>query len=367
MDPHPPPPRPETIDFSGYVGEQSCAECHPGEAAAHSGSGHSRTLWHAGEGSFARWLAGQRFRDPEQPGVEWSYQLRGKDLEVERRERGDSQRMRLELAVGSGKHGVTLVTLDPMFDSSTGPSAIEHRFSYLSPTGRMEISPGQELKDAKRLKLSLAPFGRKHDPESTRDCLACHATLTSRKKLDRLDSETLVPNVSCERCHGPGRDHIAAARAGQTDDLKMPMTLLTEPGYQVEQCGACHRLPAKVDEAALRPDNASITRFQSVGLSMSACFQNGHGSLKCSTCHEVHARTSRDTTAYEETCRQCHSQGTSHRACPVSPKDRCIECHMPRVAVPGGWTFTNHWIRKPGEKFQGPGLGPPGAHLSALP
>jgi hypothetical protein len=262
--------------------------------------------------------------------------------------------MPLELGVGSGKHGVTLLTLVPELDSPIGPGAIEHRLSFLSPSGKLEVSPGQELADSRRLKLRLVPFGRQHSPRSTLDCLACHATLTSRVKLDHVDAATLVPNVSCERCHGPGRDHIAAARQGRTDDLKMPMTLLTEPRYQVEQCGECHRLPEKVERAGLRPDNLDIIRFQSVGLSMSACYKDGTGSLKCSTCHEVHGRTSRDRLAYEAACLNCHGQAVDQKPCPVSPRENCVGCHMPRQKVPGGWEFSNHWIRKPGPHLEGP-------------
>ncbi|MFO0889315.1 MAG: multiheme c-type cytochrome [Isosphaeraceae bacterium] len=342
------PSRPESIDFSGYIGEQSCAECHPGEAAAHSGSGHSRTLWPAGEGAFARWLAGQKVRDPEQPAVEWSYQLTGKDLEARRHEGADIQKMSLELGVGSGKHGVTFVTMVPGSAGPLGPAALEHRFSYLSPTGKMEITPGQESADAKKLKLHLVPFGRIHTPEQIIKCLACHSTLTSRVKLQHLDPATMVPNVTCERCHGPGRDHIEAARQGRTDDLKMPMTLLTEPRYQVEQCGECHRLPKDIGRAALYAGNAELSRFQSVGLSMSACFAKGR-EMKCSTCHEVHGRTSRDTAGYEAACLECHRQGAAHRPCPVNAKEGCIGCHMPKKQVPGGWLFSDHWIRKPGD------------------
>jgi hypothetical protein len=37
--------------------------------------------------------------------------------------------------------------------------------------------------------------------------------------------------------------------------------------------------------------------------------------------------------------------------------------------VPGGWKFTNHWIRKPGDRYEGPpGLTPPPDRLlSAAP
>jgi hypothetical protein len=339
-----PGPKPTSLDFSGYVGEQACARCHPGETAAHSGSGHHRTLWPAGEGALARWLDGKRILDPELAGVEWFYRLRGKELDVERRQQGKVERMSLEFGVGSGKHGVSYVTTIPGPDPSADRAAVEHRFSYFTASRQLQITLGQEREDASRLRIPHGLFGRPLAPDRALACLACHATLTSREKLDHLDPATLIPNVSCERCHGPGRDHIEAIAAGQTDDLKMPMTLLTEPRYQVEQCGECHRLPSAVASSSLRRDDPNIVRLQSVGLFQSACFQNGLGTLKCTSCHEPHARTSRDHQAYEAVCLECHQAGGPRRACPVSPGENCIRCHMPRRDVPGGFVFTDHWI-----------------------
>src|SRR5947209_4962143 len=48
-----------------YVGSRSCGACHPGEAAAHSRSGHARTLRLAATIPIARRLDGKEFADPE--------------------------------------------------------------------------------------------------------------------------------------------------------------------------------------------------------------------------------------------------------------------------------------------------------------
>ena len=282
--------KPVNKDFSGYIGERSCAECHPGETAAYAISGHSHTLWPAGEGSVARMLDGKRVADPELSEIEWMYHLRGKGLEVERIEQGKSERLSVEFGLGSGTHGVSFITTAHGPGDLTDPPGIEHRLSYIVPTGKMEITPGQEKTDPKWLRTGPGFFGRGMTADQVRACLACHTTLTSRKQADHVDTATLVPNVSCERCHGPGRDHVEAARNGKSDDLKMPMIDLTDQHSQVQQCGECHRLPSSIDPASLRPGNPSIVRFPSVGLSLSPCFQNGLGTLKCTSCHDAHAR-----------------------------------------------------------------------------
>jgi hypothetical protein len=342
---------PVRVDLTGYVGEQACAGCHPGEMAFHSGSGHHRTLWPAGKGSLARKLDGLHLADPELPGVEWTYHQSGKDFQVERREKGDVKRLVLEYGVGSGKHGVSFVTTVAGADPSVDRGGIEHRFSYFAPAQKLQVTMGQEQADASHLHLKLTAFGRELSPEKTLGCLNCHATVTSRDKANHLDPSTLIPNVSCERCHGPGRDHIEAVKA-ESEDLRMPMAMLTDPWSQVRQCGECHRLPSSVEESALNPDNPGIVRFQSVGLSLSPCFQNGLGTLKCTTCHDGHARTSRDRRAYEAVCLDCHHAGGKRQICPVAPRGECVGCHMPRRDVPGGFVFTDHWIRKPSPPSQ---------------
>src|SRR5262249_11499262 len=136
---------------------------------------------------------------------------------------------------------------------------------------------------------------------------------------DRLGTTDLIPNVSCERCHGPGRDHVDAARRGETE-LTMRMGAdRGEPWVEVNLCGECHRLPQAVSGTVIRPDNPGIVRFQGVGLSVSACFAKGLGGLRCTTCHDPHDRASSDPARYEAVCLSCHRSVPAQRACPVSP------------------------------------------------
>src|SRR5262249_33849202 len=50
-----------------YIGSKVCAECHPGEAALHSRSGHALTLSRAGRRSLGQRLDGTTVADPELP------------------------------------------------------------------------------------------------------------------------------------------------------------------------------------------------------------------------------------------------------------------------------------------------------------
>jgi hypothetical protein len=213
----------------------------------------------------------------------------------------------------------------------------------------MGITPGQERVNVDQSPPDDAPFGRPLAPGRLQRCIGCHSTLTSTLERDRLEPATLIPNVSCERCHGPGQVHIEAARRGASD-LTMDLGPKgVEPSVEVALCGECHRLPRALSASSLRPDNLQIVRFQSVGISLSPCYADGRSGLRCGSCHEPHDRVSTDHAVYESVCLQCHAVGSrlKQAACPVSPGARCIACHMPRRDVPGNGPFTDHWIRKP--------------------
>lgn len=118
------------------------------------------------------------------------------------------------------------------------------------------------------------------------------------------------------------------------------------PPAQIAACGECHRTPDAVESGGIRPDNLAIVRFQPVGLLRSRCFQMGNSGLRCTSCHDPHARLSRDTAAYEAVCLDCHrSSGPAKTLCPVSPVKDCVSCHMPRREAMPGSRFTDHWIR----------------------
>src|SRR4051794_24571919 len=71
-----------------YAGSRVCAECHPGEHAHFTGSGHARAFRKAAESKIARRLVGRQVADPELPGVTWTYGSDGGKLFADRPRRG---------------------------------------------------------------------------------------------------------------------------------------------------------------------------------------------------------------------------------------------------------------------------------------
>jgi hypothetical protein len=326
---------------SAYIGSQSCRVCHPGEAASHARSGHARTLRPVAQTSLAERLDGVKVADPEHQGVTWTYAFRDGRLSAERSEAGGVERLVIDYAFGSGHHATTFVTLTDR--TPDRPTMIEHRMTVFAHKESPDLTPGQALGGDRE---GVVPAGRRYSGWKAIKCFECHATATSGRGPLVLDEATMIPNVGCERCHGPGRSHVEAARRGAGPAaLAMPFG----PGRwtaaeQLRLCGGCHRLPEMGDPALVRTDNPVLARFQPVGLMQSACYRQSRGALSCLTCHDPHARTSTDRDAYEAACLGCH-RGPSRTPCKISPATGCVGCHMPRRDVSRGMMMTDHWIR----------------------
>jgi hypothetical protein len=330
-----------------YVGSPSCRECHPGETAAFARSGHARTLNPAGSGPIARWLDGKTVEDPELPGVSWSYHLQSGALRVDRSEKGKTETVPINFGFGSAHTGITFVTA-----MNSGPEApavgIEHRLSYLTVSGKLGLTPGQHDGSIVDPGTRIVPFGRFLDESHLQKCFDCHATTTSRQDRQRLEIDTMIPNVTCERCHGPGGEHIDAARRRASEsEFAMPLGLdRASPEDQMTACGECHRSPTQVAVESIEERNVQFVRFQPVGLAKSKCFADGKSGLSCTSCHDPHARLSRNTPLYEAVCLTCHEpSGAATKPCTVSPRKDCVGCHMPRRGVTPEFMFTDHWIR----------------------
>jgi hypothetical protein len=342
-----------------YVSSKACASCHPGESALHARSGHALTLLPASRVELSRRLDGASLADPERADVRWAYRTRHGRLELSRVDRHGVDRWIVQYAFGSGHHATTFVNvLDPV-----APAILEHRITYYARESRLGVTPGQRA--AASPTPEVKPHGKELTPSESRKCFGCHSTQLSVRDNPGIDEETMIPNVSCERCHGPGRAHVERANQGA------PIAQLAMPfgpnGWtadtQMILCGTCHRHPSRARQGQIRPDDPQLARFQPVGIMQSRCYRESGGAFSCVTCHDPHARASPDRAKYDSICLICHTgRGLGTRqnaiiakaaggssspgaACSVSPRGACVECHMPRVDSGQHILFTDHWIR----------------------
>lgn len=341
--------------YEDYVGSKSCNECHPGAYAYYTNSGHARTLRPAIDRQLSRELDGRSVEDPERPGVTWSYLLSDERFSVERMEGEVADRVPIDFAFGSGHHATTFLT---MTDASPDrPRALEHRLTYFTRGDWLGITPGQRSDSGLSRDGAL---GHELTSEETLKCFGCHTTTTSADGPSTLDLTTMIPNVTCERCHGPGKRHIEAARRGE-DDLSMPLGHEAwTADEQMKLCGDCHRHPSKAPPGIIRPENLQLARFQPVGIMQSRCYTEAAGAMSCVSCHDPHARSRSDHASYEAICLSCHGPSTQHDPFDAAPTG-CIDCHMPAVDSGQGVLFTDHWIRVRADRVGGAACSRPGS------
>jgi hypothetical protein len=336
-----------------YIGSRVCAECHPAESAMHSRSGHALTLRPAGRLEISRRLDGTTQADPEIAGVTWNYRHEKSELHITRTAASEIRQWIADYAIGSGHHAVTFVSV---IDHNI-PHVLEHRLTYYhrqAGKSGLGITPGHDTRPAPP---GLMPYGGELPPKIARECFRCHATqLAAGDDEQRFDENTMIPNVSCERCHGPAKAHVAAARRHSPESELM---LAFGPDHYtaeklITMCGSCHRLPSASQAGRINLDDPNLVRFQPVGIVQSQCYQKSAGAFSCVTCHDPHARVSPDRPAYDQTCVTCHGGPNAPkpetlakpaRTCPVSAQSRCVECHMPRKDAGQGILFSDHWIR----------------------
>lgn len=361
---------------NGTVGDLACRPCHPSQFAAYLLTAHHRTssLPDATSiaGSFANGRNGLTTFNPEvrfvmeaRNGHFYQTAIRQKNGHITKRTE------QIDLVIGSATKGQTYLywRQNELFELPV---------SYWTAFRSWVNSPGYVD--------GSADFDRPVLPR----CLECHATyihpLTSTPSEHRYDRDSAVLGISCERCHGPGLDHVtghSTDSAGPSSQHAMAPAGLSRD-QQIEVCAECHGgagepvAPAfsftpgkslaehiKLKEAKAS-DRLDVHGNQVLLLERSRCFQ-ASPTMSCSTCHDVH-KPERPAAQYSARCLTCHRVSE----CGLFPKagaaiaSNCIDCHMPvqqsntlvldaedtRVQA----SIRNHWIRvyrNPSGKPQG--------------
>ncbi|MDE2965516.1 MAG: multiheme c-type cytochrome, partial [Acidobacteriota bacterium] len=251
---------------------------------------------------------------------------------------GEADRMHLLWGMGAGRKGITFVGMTDA--GAYGQS----RVSWYQSTGGLDITTGLE----DRVDNAYDALADWMSPPQREHCFACHTT----RNAD-LPPEKMTPasaGVHCERCHGPGQEHVRAMTRGDSN----PAATIGNPGKMpaIEQlyfCGACHGAPpggSDLHALARFMVDKEVSRFPAQRLVLSQCYSESRDQLKCTTCHDPHESLVQTPAAYDSKCLSCH--GGDHAmasGCKVAAS-QCSSCHMPFVE--GFMThseFADHWIR----------------------
>lgn len=321
------------------VGDSTCLSCHR-DKASYEGTAHRRTSSHP-----SRTSIGGDFTGPRSV-------LRTPNPAVHFRMSADSAGYRQTAVTGTGADTTTRTERVAYVIGSNrrgqsylywrGDSLYQLPVSYWTSLKTWINSPGPGYADGR------VNFNRGVAPR----CLECHGTWIEAKPdfdvVNRYDSTGAILGITCERCHGAGREHVARERSvlrtARASAIVNPARLSRE--RLMETCAQCHgglgspRVPSfsyvagnRLDDyVALTqpPPNAPVDVHgnQVALLQRSRCYQASQ--MTCLTCHDVHA-TQRDTKQLSGRCLTCHQE----QSCKLFPVQghalagRCVDCHMP--------------------------------------
>jgi hypothetical protein len=323
-----------------YTGPDACTECHE----LKSDTAQSTAMLHAA----VRAPDSKSLRDHEHLSFRvgpFNYQLRTTPEKSTLTVSNPTSSFSADLlwALGSGHMGQTFIyQQDARF--------YESHVSYYNAAQALDVTPGQSHSVPANLAEAV---GRVIPPNEARLCFGCHTTASSTK--NQFDPITAYLGVTCEACHGPGAQHIVAARA-KTE--KRGSGLIFNPAQlarvdSADFCGACHRTWQDVVSGQMVGAGLFNVRFAPYRLENSKCWAEGDARITCMACHDPHKPLSHDVASYDANCLACHALTRSQKkstnlpgaACPVDTKN-CVTCHMPKVEPPNLHSaFTDHWIR----------------------
>ena len=377
---------------AGYVSAESCRSCHAEiyETYQHTGMGRSfyrmrlekavedwtgnNVYYHAASKRYYTMFErdGRYFQRRHQIGYG------GKEVNVVEKE--------IHFVVGSGNRSRTYLHHSP------DGKLFELPVSWYSEKGSFwAMSPGYDSR-------SHHGFQRRIH----HGCMFCHNAYPEiepgsdsfgRASFFRGD---IPEGIDCQRCHGPGRDHVAVATKADAS-LEAVRASIQNPGRmsperQMEVCMQCHlettsaRLPPFIHRFgrgvySFRPgeelsdyvlhfdhapgaghDDKFVIVNAAYRLRKSLCFQESGGAMTCVTCHDPHdiPRGEEAARHYEEVCRSCHASALDAQVASrkhTSASD-CLTCHMPKRRTDDvvHAVMTDHTIQrfKPDRDLQAP-------------
>ena len=243
---------------------------------------------------------------------------------------------RFDIVIGSGRKGQTF-----LFWSETD-QLFQLPVSYWTELRKWVNSPGYED--------GVMDFGRPISPR----CLECHASFFESRSdpsaVNRYNKTNYTLGISCEKCHGPGQEHVARQHSELTKSSGQAIVNLTKlpRARQLEVCGLCHGglgiqkvaafsyvpgqpLADYVHLKSPEPNEAIDSHGNQVALlERSRCFQSS--AMTCSTCHNVHL-TQRNAAAFSGNCLACHKKTSCGMYFKKGDRiaENCIDCHMPKL------------------------------------
>jgi hypothetical protein len=322
-----------------YIGDQACRSCHEEEFKTYQATAHHLTSRPADAHSIAgNFTPGSNIFKTANPSLYFKMTADtdgfhqtavdevspGKNVELTQR---------FDIVVGSGHKSQTyLYWKDDLL--------FELPVSWWVATSQWINSPGYED--------GAVRFDRPIYPR----CLECHGSYfkSLAPPPNKYDPSSLGLGIECERCHGPGREHVALygspnpPKAGASKAIVNPASL--SRNRQIDACALCHAGLGNPLQPALSfqagdalekylqiPDMDADAAVDVHGnqvelLKKSRCFRSSN--MTCITCHNVH-QVERDAASFSKYCLNCHKAQQCGKFTTMGAQiaNNCVDCHMP--------------------------------------
>jgi len=373
---------PRSTPVNEYVDSRRCALCHSQIYETYRQTGMGKSLFkptpqntiedYKENTEFYHSLSDTHysmiFRDRAYYQRRWQIGFDGTETNVEE--------MKIDYVLGAGDHARSYLHRTPR------GTLIELPLGWYSERGGYwGMSPG---------------FDSRH-PQTRRvvsyECVFCHdgypkvPSGSDVPGADPVFTGDLPEGIDCQRCHGPGGQHI---RATQTSGAKLsdirgrivnPARLSSK--IQMELCMQCHleptsgRIPALIrrfdrgpfsyipgqplEDFILYFDHSPGTGYDdkfeiesaAYRLRKSRCFLESKGALTCLFCHDPHRNLptgDEATKHYSSECRHCHEPGIGALIASGKHPDAadCVSCHMPKRRTDDvvHAVITDHFIQR---------------------
>lgn len=357
------PLKKQAATANAYVKPGACAECHAEIAAsyAHTGMAHSfyrpiseNTIEdYTGNNQFYHKASDTYFAMSHRDGKffqkRWQAGYDGTLSNIEE--------LQIDYVMGSGNHARTYL------HRNANGTLVELPLGWYSEKGgHWGMNPGYD--NAQPPMQHTIPY----------ECMFCHndypaipETLGDTIAYPKFSGE-LPQGIGCQRCHGPGRNHIEAANSTTATLQQIRAAILNparlKPERQMEVCMQCHLeptsrpLPSMIRRYDQEPFGYDPTkplssffqyfdksvsgihddRFEIAGapyrLRQSQCFIKSGGAVTCELCHDPHLPhdASAAKARYTTVCLKCHEPALSPLVLEKKHTARqdCVTCHMPK-------------------------------------
>jgi predicted CXXCH cytochrome family protein len=345
-----------------YADPAVCAKCHPAIAATYRKSGMGRSFRKvrsekdldaaAPARPFHHEASNSFFDMVFQKGAwyqrRWQTGFDGGETNVDEK--------RVDYVLGSGNHSLTLLHLTEQNTLQELPLGW-----YSEKGGFWDMNPGYDRPDYAG---SVRPIYY--------ECMFCHngyPSIPEGANRDASQSTYLPPlpeGIDCQRCHGPGQNHVDQASHGAA--VQVVRAAIVNPARltadrEIEVCLQCHLETSneKLPRAIVRFDRGPFSYVPGQPLAdfevafdrapgknqdfevahagyrlrQSQCFLKSAGKLRCTSCHNPHdiPRGEEAASHYNQVCAGCHQQVTQTSVNSASVHKagaNCVSCHMPR-------------------------------------